>query len=114
MKPSKMTNEKLAENIEAIPPFLIKAARNLTDADDCLREAAKRLRVMGNVETALKFYKRRLTSAKSVVDTLKTDNDRLHKAIDNIYKCVDNRFGVDVTTLVKNIIADALDMNKKL
>ena len=52
-KPSKMTNEELARQLEAIPPFLMKEARHLTDAEDCLEEAAERLRKSALVETAL-------------------------------------------------------------
>ena len=44
MKPKNMTNEQLAHNLEATIPFLMKEARNLTDAEEILRVAAARLR----------------------------------------------------------------------
>ena len=43
-KLSEMTNDELARQLDAIPPFLMKEARHLTDSEDCLREAAARLR----------------------------------------------------------------------
>lgn len=44
MKANEMTNEILAENLEATIPFLMKEARHITDADEIMIEAAARLR----------------------------------------------------------------------
>ena len=44
MKPSEMTNERIAEELIAIIPHLSDEAWSCTDDDDILREAAARLR----------------------------------------------------------------------
>ena len=44
MKPSEMTNERIAEELIATIPHLSDEAWSCTDADDILREAAARLR----------------------------------------------------------------------
>ena len=44
MKPSEMTNERIAEELIATIPHLSDEAWSCTDADDVLREAADRLR----------------------------------------------------------------------
>ena len=44
MKPSEMTNERIAEELIATIPNLNDEAWSCTDADDILREAAARLR----------------------------------------------------------------------
>ena len=43
MKPSKMTNERIAEELIETIPHLSDEALSCTDADDILREAASRL-----------------------------------------------------------------------
>ena len=44
MKPSEMTNERIAEELIETIPHLSDEALSCTDADDILREAASRLR----------------------------------------------------------------------
>ena len=34
-------------------------------------------------------------------------------ALDKVYKCIDNRYGVDASLLAKNIIAETLDAIRK-
>ena len=46
MKPSEMTNERIAEELIATIPHLSDEAWSCTDADDILRESAARLRKM--------------------------------------------------------------------
>ena len=52
MKASEMTNEMLAHNLCATIPFLTKEARHVTDADEIMREAAARLRKLGEIGEA--------------------------------------------------------------
>lgn len=53
MKPSKMTNERIAEELIETIPHLSDEALSCTDADDILREAAARLRNLGEIGEAV-------------------------------------------------------------
>ena len=106
MKPSEMTNERIAEELIATIPHLSDEAWSCTDADDILREAAARLRKS----------EERVSKQKSINKELVDENEALRRrlkvaedALDKVYKCIDNRYGVDASLLAKNIIADALD-----
>ena len=105
MNASEMTNERIAEELIATIPYLTYEARSCTDADDILREAAARLRKS----------EERVSKQKSINKELVDDNAALiaklkvaEDALDKVYKCIDNRYGVDASLLVKKIIADAL------
>ena len=105
MKPSEMTNERIAEELIATIPHLSDEAWSCTDADDILREAAARLRKS----------EERVSKQKSINKELVDENEALRRrlkvaedALDKVYKCIDNRYGVDASLLAKKIIADAL------
>ena len=105
MKPSEMTNERIAEELIATIPHLSDEAWSCTDDDDILREAAARLRKS----------EERVSKQKSINKELVDDNAALiaklkiaEDALDKVYKCIDNRYGVDASLLAKKIIADAL------
>ena len=105
MKPSEMTNERIAEELIATIPHLSDEAWSCTDADDILREAAARLR---KIDITIGYADGR----EEVVDLrrrLKIAED----ALDKVYKCIDNHYGVDASLLAKNIIADALAAIRK-
>lgn len=108
MKPSEMTNERIAEELIATIPHLSDEAWSCTDADDILREAAARLR-----KTCAKNYK--FDSLEELLSVERRNNTDLRRrlkvaedALDKVYKCIDNRYGVDASLLAKKIIADAL------
>ena len=110
MKPSEMTNERIAEELIATIPHLSDEAWSCTDDDDVLREAAARLRKS----------EERVSKQKSINKELVDDNAALiaklkiaEGALDKVYKCIDNRYGVDASLLAKNIIADALAAIRK-
>ena len=110
MKPSEMTNERIAEELIATIPHLSDEAWSCTDADDILREAAARLRKS----------EERVSKQKSINKELVDDNAALRRllevvedALDKVYKCIDNRYGVDASLLAKNIIAETLDAIRK-
>ena len=105
MKPSEMTNERIAEELIATIPHLSDEAWSCTDADDILREAAARLRKSEERVSKQKSINKELVD--EVADLrcrLKVAED----ALDKIYKCIDNRYGVDASLLAKKITADAL------
>lgn len=105
MNASEMTNERISEELIATIPHLSDEAWSCTDADDILREAAARLRkidiTIGYAHGCEEFaeLRRRLKVAED--------------ALDKVYKCIDNRYGVDESLLAKNIIADALAAIRK-
>ena len=107
MKPGEMTNERIAEELIATIPNLSDEAWSCTDADDILREAAARLRkrVEFTPEMATEMCKRE----SALIAKLKIAED----ALDKVYKCIDNRYGVDASLLAKKIIADALAAIRK-
>lgn len=95
MKANKMTNEQLARNLEATIPFLMAAARHQTDADDILREAAKRLRRPSPVDddllkmardidalrAKLKVAEDALTECRGFAERYETDDDYMQSDI---------------------------------
>mgnify|MGYP003293755156 CR=1 FL=1 len=86
MKPSEMTNEELAARLEKVLP-----------GNYYIVEAAKRLRnvtIRSDNSAVIAELERRLTVAED--------------ALGKVYKCINNRYGVDASILAKNIIADAL------
>ena len=101
MKPSEMTNEELATQIEDY---------NTIDGCSCskceyMREAAARLR------KSEERVSKQKASNKELVDEVADLSRRLkvaEDALDKVYKCIDNRYGVDASLLAKKIIEDAL------
>lgn len=68
---------------------------------------------MTNEELA-KALMRRVPLDSNNYDDIREASARLRRlkiaedALDKVYKCIDNRYGVDASMLAKNIIADAL------
>ena len=111
MKPSEMTNERIAEELIATIPHLSDEAWSCTDADDVLREAADRL---SKFDIAIVAQKARAAAegyadGREEVADLRRRLKVAEEALDKVYKCIDNRYGVDASLLAKKIIADALD-----
>ena len=101
MKPSEMTNDELAKAL------MLRVPLDSNNHDD-IREAAARLR-----KTCAKNYK--FDSLEELLSVERRNNTDLRRrlkvaedALDKVYKCIDNRYGVDASLLAKNIIADAL------
>ena len=86
MQPSEMTNEKI-----------------LSLAELCFYEDHS---VEEDQQTAavLRDYVRMRSEIAKLRERIKVAED----ALDKIYKCIDNRYGVDASMLAKNIIADAI------
>ena len=102
MKASEMTNERIAEELIETIPHLSDEAWSCTDADDILREAAARLRK--SVEFTPEMATEMCNRESALIAKLKIAEG----ALDKVYKCIDNRYGVDASLLSKKIIADAL------
>ena len=101
-----MTNERIAEELIETIPHLSDEAWSCTDADDILREAADRLRKSEERVSKQKSINKELVDENAALCAkLKVSED----ALDKVYRCIDNRYGVDASLLAKNIIADALD-----
>lgn len=80
MKASKMTNERIAEELIATISHLSDAALACTDADDILREAAARLR---KIDTYCAVNERQDIDNAKLRANLKVAEDALEK-IDNM------------------------------
>ena len=53
-------------------------------------------------------HKREIAAKDAEIAGLSANLKVAEDALENIYKCIDNRYGVDASMLAKNIIADAL------
>lgn len=82
MKPSEMTIEEAIRHAEEV------AQRK---CDEC-----------GNQHKHLANWLKELVVLRSKLKVAE-------EALDKVYKCIDNRYGVDASLLAKKIIADALD-----
>lgn len=95
MKASEMTNIQIADYILSLQsdvdgfPF---------SSNEIIREAAKRLLTDGDDDI----------SKDAEIAELRECLREAEDALDKIYKCIDNRYGVDASMLAKNIIADAI------
>ena len=102
MKPSEMTNEELAKAL------MLRVPLDSNNHDD-IREASARLRRIDLTIVAQKAK----AAAEGYADGCKVADLRrrlkvAEEALDKVYKCIDNRYGVDASLLAKKIIADAL------
>lgn len=91
MKPCKMTNERIAEELIATIPHLSDAALTNTDADDILREAAERLRnvtVRSDNSAVIAELQRRLKVAEEEKAQLKARLEAVKYACEQAKKLV--------------------------
>ena len=98
MTASEMTNEELAKGLE------LMALSHIHQPNiEAMNEAAARLRNPNAVKIG-----RQVKALADRNNALRAKLKVAEDALDRIYKCIDNRYSVDVSILAKNIIADAL------
>ena len=127
MKANKMTNEELASRIgteAARDEVMFGETKGRELFAEICAEAAARLRRPTPVDDDLLKMARDIEAKDAEIAKLRTltthtDNSEViaelqrrlkiaEDALDKIYKCIDNRYGVDASLLAKNIIADAI------